>query len=155
MENNAPQPFNMTRLRAGQHLSRFEQDVLNRIEVLRRAPSVLKRLRHQNPDATIPDFAAHALKAHKEIVTGLAEERSWHLGPHYIDLAVKQLNSILAQPGLRGTAACVRLCAQLRVQSMKLTALNDPSKEAAVRSHAWFRLLMGRDPRRASPQAPS
>ncbi len=113
-----PQPFNRSRLKAGLHVTRIEREVLGRIKVLRAAPGLLKRLQAQNPGAAsdIPDFAARAMAAHKEIVTALAEERSWSRALFDIDRTVNSLNHIAAHPGWQGTAACIRLAVRLRVQ---------------------------------------
>lgn len=126
MENFLPQPFNRSRLRAGLHVTRAEREVLNRIKVLRRAPRVLKTLRALNPDhvSDIPDFAAHAMDAHREIVTALAEERSWSSAFYDIDRAINGLNGLALNRELHGTAACARLAVRLRIQRDYLQQLD-------------------------------
>lgn len=126
METFLPQPFNRSRLKAGLHLNLTEREVLNRIKVLRRAPRLLSRLRTQNPDAVeaIPDFASHAMDAYREIVTALAEERSWDRAIYSIDRAVIGLNHVAAHKELRGTGACVRLAVRLRMQRDLLQRLD-------------------------------
>lgn len=118
MEQVSPQPFSRSRLKAGLHINRAERDVLDRIKVLRNAPGLLKRLHAQNPDAAadIPDFAGRAMAAHKEIVTALAEERSWGSAFFDIDRAINSLNHIAENRELRGSAACARLAVRLRIQ---------------------------------------
>lgn len=126
MDNFVPQPFNRSRLRAGLHINRVEREVLGRIKVLRTAPGLLKRLQAQNPDAEsdIPDFAAWAMDAHREIVTALAEERSWSSALFDIDRAVNSLNHIAAHRSWQGTAACARLAVRLRLQREYLRQLD-------------------------------
>lgn len=118
MEQVSPQPFNRSRLKAGLHINRVERDVLNRIKVLRCAPRVLAKLRAANPDAVsdIPDFAARAMDAHREILTALAEERSWSGAIFDLDHAINNLNHIAAHRRWCGTAACARLAVRLRIQ---------------------------------------
>ncbi|MEO0961304.1 MAG: hypothetical protein AAFY01_02665 [Pseudomonadota bacterium] len=118
MEQVSPQPFNRSRLRAGLHVNRAEREVLSRIKVLRTAPRLRSRLRALNPNAkeAIPDFAGHAIDAYREILTALAEERSWDRAMYSIDRAVIGLNHLADRKDLRGTGACARLAVRLRMQ---------------------------------------
>ncbi len=126
MEDFLPQPFNRSRLRAGLHINRVEREVLGRIKVLRTAPRLLKRLRALNPGATpdIPDFAAAAMGAHREIATALAEERSWNRALYDIDRAVNSLNRLASHRNPHGKAACARLAVRLRIQQDHLQQLD-------------------------------
>ena len=126
MEDFLPQPFNRSRLKAGLHVTRVEREVLGRIKVLRNAPRLLVKLRAQNPDVAsdIPDFAVRAMDAHTEIVTALAEERSWSRALFDIDRAVNSLNNIAAHDSWQGTAACTRLAVRLRMQRDHLQQLD-------------------------------
>ncbi|MGD1933699.1 MAG: hypothetical protein ACFB0Z_04180, partial [Candidatus Phaeomarinobacter sp.] len=82
--------------------------------------------RAQNRDAAsdIPDFATRAMEAHTEIVTALAEERSWSRALLDIDRAVNSLNHIAAHDSWQGTAACARLAVRLRIQRVYLQQLD-------------------------------
>jgi len=126
MDHFLPQPFNRSRLRAGLHVNHVEREVLSRIKVLRSAPRVLKRLRALNPDAAsdIPDFATRAMDAHREIVTALADERSWSGAFFDIDRVVNSLTHIAANRRWHGTAACTRLAVRLRIQRDYLQQLD-------------------------------
>lgn len=126
MDDFLPQPFNRSRLRAGLHVTHIEREVLGRIKVLRHAPRVLRKLRADNPDAAsdIPDFAAHAMAAHKEIMTALAEERSWAHALFDIDRAINSLNHLTPHRHLHGMAACARLTVRLRMQRDHLQRLD-------------------------------
>jgi len=126
MEQVSPQPFNRSRLRAGLHLNLTEREVLNRVKVLRRTPRLLNRLRMLNPDAleAIPDFASHAMDAYREIVTALAEERSWRSAFYDLDRAINSLTRLASDRHLLGTAACARLAVRLRIQKGYLQQLD-------------------------------
>ncbi|GAA6157805.1 hypothetical protein NBRC116588_32780 [Pyruvatibacter sp. HU-CL02332] len=126
MEQVTPQPFNRSRLKTGLHLNSTEREVLQRIKVLRTAPRLLRRLHALNPNAeeAIPDFAGHAMDAYREILTALAEERSWDCAIYSIDRAVIGLNHLADRKDLRGTGACARLAVRLRKQRGPLQRLD-------------------------------